>query len=101
MAADIAALQYLAFYAVLCVLCFALTLIDVRRRIIPDALNLSIGCLGLAKVVVTSGATASIEAAAEGVATGLIFWILRRVYLAVRKNQGLGLGDVKFLAAAA
>jgi leader peptidase (prepilin peptidase)/N-methyltransferase len=28
-------------------------------------------------------------------------WLLRRLYFAIRKIQGLGLGDVKFVAAAA
>jgi leader peptidase (prepilin peptidase)/N-methyltransferase len=31
---------------------------------------------------------------------GAIFWLLRRLYFDFRKVQGLGLGDVKFLAAA-
>jgi len=43
---------------------------------------------------------AGIEAACGGVAVGLIFWLLRRLYFGWRKIQGLGLGDVKFLAAA-
>jgi leader peptidase (prepilin peptidase)/N-methyltransferase len=30
----------------------------------------------------------------------VVFWLLRRLYFAFRKIQGLGLGDVKFLAAA-
>ncbi len=29
-----------------------------------------------------------------------IFWLLRRLYFGFRKVEGLGLGDVKFLAAA-
>jgi leader peptidase (prepilin peptidase) / N-methyltransferase len=29
-----------------------------------------------------------------------VFWLLRRLYFSYRKIQGLGLGDVKFLAAA-
>jgi leader peptidase (prepilin peptidase)/N-methyltransferase len=43
---------------------------------------------------------AGIEAGCEGAAIGLVFWLLRRLYFALRKTQGLGLGDVKFLAAA-
>jgi leader peptidase (prepilin peptidase)/N-methyltransferase len=100
MFANTAALQFLSFYALLCVACIALALIDLRRRIIPDGLNLSIAGIGLVKVFVASGAIAGIEAAGDGVATGVIFWLLRRLYFVVRKNHGLGLGDVKFLAAA-
>jgi leader peptidase (prepilin peptidase)/N-methyltransferase len=43
---------------------------------------------------------AGLEAACEGAAIGATFWLLRRLYFAFRKIQGLGLGDVKFLAAA-
>ncbi len=43
---------------------------------------------------------AGIEAVGEAVAVGLIFWLLRRLYFILRKIQGLGLGDVKLLAAA-
>jgi leader peptidase (prepilin peptidase)/N-methyltransferase len=41
-----------------------------------------------------------LELALEGAAIGAIFWLLRRLYFTFRKIQGLGLGDVKFLAAA-
>ena len=43
---------------------------------------------------------AGLEAAGEGAVIGAIFWLLRRLYFAFREVQGLGLGDVKFLAAA-
>ena len=46
------------------------------------------------------GPLAGLEAACEGAAIGAIFWLLRRLYFAFRDVQGLGLGDVKFLAAA-
>jgi leader peptidase (prepilin peptidase) / N-methyltransferase len=39
-------------------------------------------------------------AVCEGAAIGAIFWLLKRLYFAFRKIQGLGLGDVRFLAAA-
>jgi leader peptidase (prepilin peptidase) / N-methyltransferase len=98
---DTEALHLLGFFAALCLLCGALALIDIRRGIIPDGLNLSIAGLGLVKAVTAGGSAAGIEAACEGAAIGLIFWLLRRLYFALRKIQGLGLGDVKFLAAAA
>jgi leader peptidase (prepilin peptidase)/N-methyltransferase len=94
-------LRLLGFFAALCLLCGALALIDIRRGIIPDGLNLSIAGLGLVKAVIAGGSAAGIEAACEGAAIGLIFWLLRRLYFVLRKIQGLGLGDVKFLAAAA
>jgi leader peptidase (prepilin peptidase)/N-methyltransferase len=101
MFADTDALQFLGFFAPLSLLCGAIALIDIRRGIIPNGLNLSIAGLGLLKAVVAGGAMAGVEAAGTAVAIGFIFWLLRRLYFALRKTQGLGLGDVKFLAAAA
>ncbi len=93
-------LQFLGFFAPLCLLCAALALTDIRRGIIPNGINLSIAGLGLFKAVVMSGVTAALELGCEGAAVGLIFWVLRRGYFVLRKAQGLGLGDVKLLAAA-
>jgi leader peptidase (prepilin peptidase) / N-methyltransferase len=93
-------LGFLGFFAPLCLFGGVLALIDIRHGIIPDWLNLSIAGLGLANVVVAGDAVAGIEAACEGAAIGLIFWLLRRLYFGWRKIQGLGLGDVKFLVAA-
>ena len=84
----------------LCLLSSILAWIDIRHGIIPDWLNLTIAGLGLSKAVVVGGPLAGFELACEGAAIGAIFWLLRRLYFAFRKIQGLGLGDVKFLAAA-
>jgi len=46
------------------------------------------------------GWPAGIAALGEGAVVGIVFWLLRRLYFSLRKLQGLGLGDVKFLAAA-
>lgn len=92
---------FAGFFAMLGLLCGGLALIDFRRGIIPDALNLAVGGLGLAKAVADGGVAAGLEAIAEAIAVAAIFWLFRRLYFALRKIQGLGLGDVKFLAAAA
>jgi leader peptidase (prepilin peptidase)/N-methyltransferase len=99
MLVDTEALQFLGYATALFLLCGALALIDIRRGIIPDGVNLSIAGLGLMRVVVADGVVAGIEAACEGAVIGLTFWLLRRLYFTLRKIQGLGLGDVKFLAA--
>jgi leader peptidase (prepilin peptidase) / N-methyltransferase len=101
MFADTDALQFLGFFAPLSLLCGAIALIDIRRGIIPNGLNLSIAGLGLLKAVIAGGVMAGAEAGCTAAAIGFIFWLLRRLYFALRKTQGLGLGDVKFLAAAA
>jgi leader peptidase (prepilin peptidase)/N-methyltransferase len=87
-------------FGLLCLLSLVLAWIDIREGIIPDWLNLAIAGLGLSKAVVVDGPLLGLEAASEGVAIGAAFWLLRRLYFAFRKIQGLGLGDVKFLAAA-
>jgi leader peptidase (prepilin peptidase)/N-methyltransferase len=87
-------------FGLLCLLSLVLAWIDIRHGIIPDWLNLAIAGLGLSKAVVVDGPLLGLETACEGVAIGAAFWLLRRLYFAFRKIQGLGLGDVKFLAAA-
>ncbi len=87
-------------FGLLCLLCAVLAWIDIRYGIIPDWLNLTIAGLGLSKAVIIGGPLAGLEAACEGAVVGAIFWLLRRLYFAFREVQGLGLGDVKFLAAA-
>jgi leader peptidase (prepilin peptidase) / N-methyltransferase len=87
-------------FGLLCLLSAVLAWIDIRHGIIPDWLNWTIAGLGLSKVVMLDGPLAGLEAACEGAAIGAVFWLLRRLYFAFRKIQGLGLGDVKLLAAA-
>src|SRR5215475_7394013 len=92
-------LQLLAFFVPLGMLCGAIALIDIRHGIIPDGLNLSIAGLGLLKAAASGGLATSAETIVAAIAVGAIFWLLRRLYFAWRKIDGLGLGDVKFLAA--
>jgi leader peptidase (prepilin peptidase)/N-methyltransferase len=101
MPGDSEAVQFLGFYAALCVACCALALIDLRRGIIPDGLNLAIAVLGIAQAMVFGNLTDGFAALGEAAAVAVIFWLLRRLYFVLRQNEGLGLGDVKFLAAAA
>jgi len=93
-------LVFIVSFGLLCLLSALLAWIDIRHGIIPDWLNLVIAGLGLAKAIVVDGPVAGVEAACEGAAIGAIFWLLRRLYFVLREVQGLGLGDVKFLAAA-
>jgi len=87
-------------FGLLCLLSAVLAWIDIRHGIIPDWLNLTIAGVGLLRAVIVDGPLAGSNAVCEGAAIGAIFWLLRRLYFAFRKIQGLGLGDVKFLAAA-
>jgi leader peptidase (prepilin peptidase) / N-methyltransferase len=94
-------LTYPAFFAVLGLLCAMIALIDIRHGIIPNGLNLSVAAVGLLKVAIAGGFTAGAESVAEAVATGIVFLLLRQLYFVWRKIDGLGLGDVKLLAASA
>ncbi len=94
-------LYFVGAYGALCMLCCAVALIDLRHGIIPDWLNLAIAALGLANVVITDATTAAFSAMAIATLVGVVFWLLQRVYFALRQVDGLGLGDVKFLVAAA
>jgi leader peptidase (prepilin peptidase) / N-methyltransferase len=85
----------------LCVLCGAVALIDIRHGIIPDGLNLAIAALGLVRTILAGDAVSGVEAIRDAIVVGAICWLLRRSYFAWRKIQGLGLGDVKLLAASA
>lgn len=87
-------------FGLLCVLSAVLAWIDIRHGIIPDWLNLTIAGLGLANTSIVGGPPAGLQAVCEGAAIGAIFWLMRRLYFSFRKIHGLGLGDVKFLAAA-
>jgi len=78
----------------------AISIADFRRQIIPDRLNLALAAIGLGY----QGA-----AGADGLPLHLLFaaatfaaaWLLRRGHFLMTGRIGLGLGDVKMLAAAA
>jgi leader peptidase (prepilin peptidase)/N-methyltransferase len=87
------------FLALLGLASVLLAWIDLRRGIIPDWLNLAIAIMGLVRAVILDGWTAALGAGGEGIVIGAIVFLLRRLYFKFRKFQGLGLGDVKLLAA--
>lgn len=90
-----------ALPALLAFASLALAWIDFRRGIIPDWLNLFIGFAGLAQAFLLDGWGAALAAALEGLIIGVIVFALRWLYFRVRGHHGLGLGDVKLLAASA
>lgn len=90
-----------ALLALLALASLALAWIDFRRGIIPDWLNLFIVLAGLARVSLLDGWDAALGAALEGLIVGVIVLMLRWLYFRFRGHHGLGLGDVKLLAASA
>src|SRR5262249_40426418 len=90
--------------AALAVTMIAIAVIDARRFIIPDKLVLIALALGLvdAWLVQSEGSTttALLAAVLRGLGLAVAFWILRAVYLRLRGQEGIGLGDVKLAAVA-
>jgi leader peptidase (prepilin peptidase) / N-methyltransferase len=79
--------------------CLLLAWIDFRRGIIPDWLNLGIALLGVIRGASIGGWPFIAEAIVEAMLIGAVVWLLRWIYFRLRNRQGLGLGDVKLLAA--
>ncbi len=75
--------------------------IDLRRRIIPDGLNLALFGSGLLVMGLREpdSAAVALRLAEATLAYGLL-WSLRALHARLRGQIGLGLGDVKFLAGA-
>ncbi len=106
------------FGAGLALLTLAIAVVDARRLIIPNGLNLAALALALAAAGLagaeTAGAGGAVlgvpvwptAAAAAGAALlraallGLAFLALRELYWRLRRREGLGLGDVKLAAVA-
>jgi leader peptidase (prepilin peptidase)/N-methyltransferase len=72
--------------------------IDLRNHVLHDALVLSLGAAGLVTAWVIE--PTSVQEAALGVVAGAaVFLLIRYGYCRARGREGLGLGDVKLIAA--
>lgn len=87
----------------------ALVDIDFRYKIIPDSLNIWIFLCGLLTMAAASATAADAgrflgEALTTGLGGALLYglgaWALRQVFMVLMRREALGLGDVKFFAAA-
>lgn len=92
--------QLVLFTAALAALLAAVAWIDFRRMIIPDPLNLALGAAGLAFVLVFRPAAIGWQVAGSLVVAGALLCV-RTGFRHLRRTHALGLGDVKFAAAAA
>jgi hypothetical protein len=79
----------------------ALAWIDLRWGIIPDWLNLLIACAGLAWAWLSDSWDGMLAATIEALIIGTVVFAFRWLYFRFRGRHGLGLGDVKLLAASA
>jgi leader peptidase (prepilin peptidase) / N-methyltransferase len=84
---------------VILVLCAAIAVIDWRSGIIPNWCNLLMGAAGLTNALVAEGVNGLFHLI-DAALIFLLFFLLRWAYGRWRGRTGLGLGDVKFLAAA-
>jgi leader peptidase (prepilin peptidase)/N-methyltransferase len=93
------------FGAALALLAVWIARVDIDRLIIPDLANIALLVLGLVLVLSEAPASERVEAVVDavlrGVAAGGLLWLLRFGYRQVSGRDGLGLGDVKLMAAGA
>lgn len=89
-----------SFGVVLAVVLGAIAWIDIRRMIIPDALNVLLAAGGVAYQWMASPATLWVQVV-SGAGMFAAFWLIRRVHAAATGRIGLGLGDVKMAGASA
>lgn len=90
---------YVAATVVLVSILIPIAIIDQRRQIIPNALNAALLLAGLTYAA-SNGLNQLLWACLSVVAAGSFFAALKLGYSRLRRQQGLGWGDVKFLAAA-
>jgi leader peptidase (prepilin peptidase)/N-methyltransferase len=83
--------------------------IDFRHKIIPDGLNLALGLCGFLVLMCMAAIdgnppdfvlTYGGEAVAGVLVYGLVSLALRQIFMVVLKREPMGLGDIKFFAAA-
>lgn len=78
----------------------ALAVIDLRTMLLPDALTLPLMWLGIVMQLFPQTQTIGLEASVWGAVAGYVpLWLLAQVYHLVRRREGLGMGDLKLLAA--
>jgi leader peptidase (prepilin peptidase)/N-methyltransferase len=84
-------------YAVLAAVLIVITFIDIDYRIIPDVITLPLVLIAPAAALVI-GHISVIDSLVGIILGGGVLWLIAEVYLRLRKQEGMGLGDVKMLA---
>lgn len=73
------------------------SIVDLRRLVLPDLLTLGLVVIGLSSALIARGSFLSCLA---GAALGYsLVWLVNWWFSAVRKRQGIGMGDAKLFAA--
>ena len=77
-----------------------LALVDLQIKLLPDALTFPLLWLGLAIQLFPETRTLGLEMAVIGAIAGYLpLWLLAHAYRLLRGRDGLGMGDLKLLAA--
>jgi leader peptidase (prepilin peptidase)/N-methyltransferase len=79
--------------------------VDLERLVIPDLANIAVAVLGLAFIMLETPAAVLVEelsdALMRAIAAGGLLFVVRFAFQRFAGKQGLGLGDVKLMAAGA
>ena len=93
------------FSALLAGLAIWIACVDLERLIIPDLASIAIAALGLVFIVLEMPAGVLVEefldALMRAIAAGGLLFVLRFAFQRLAGKEGLGLGDVKLMAAGA
>lgn len=93
------------FSALLAGLAIWIAWIDLERLVIPDLANVAVAALGLAFILLETPAGALMEefsdAVMRAIAAGGLLFVVRFAFQRFAGKEGLGLGDVKLMAAGA
>lgn len=77
-----------------------LALIDAKTKLLPDVLTLPLMWAGIVLQLFPETRTVGLEASVWGVVVGYLpLWVLAHLYWWLRHREGLGMGDLKLLAA--
>src|SRR5262245_34580392 len=77
----------------------ALAIVDARKHLLPDRLNLLLAAIGAGQPLIL-GAPSAADAALGGLFGALSLLLIAALFRRWRGVDGLGLGDVKLVAAA-
>lgn len=77
-----------------------LALVDFQTKLLPDVLTIPLIWLGLLVQMMPDTASFGLELAVIGAVLGYLpLWLLAQMYCLIRGRDGLGMGDLKLMAA--
>lgn len=95
--ADSGSLAALIFFGLVM---FTMAITDEYSQYLPDFLTLSCMWIGLLIQLIPAMQTIGIDTAVVSAAGGyLLLWLIAKLFLLIRKQDGLGHGDMKLIAA--